>query len=922
MAIATIALAVAIFGAATASAVGITNFEAGTCTVENCTYSTAPGSFYTQSAGHPNFGVTDFSVGVENEDQVNHLKVELPPGLNVNPQATPQCSVEDFKADACPESTRVGKSEVGTVVAGFEPPPLPFNVYNLTPKEGEPALFGFHVKIELPLVPVISEFIFLETSIDWGGDYHESFFINNIEPFPPLKRNRLTFNGRAGGNFITLPSECNANSTSFLELVAASGAKAGPQPTTPPTSTAGCENVPFAPTVTANAGSVTDSSSPVTIALNVPQQSGAEEVNTSTVKSANVTVPGVGLNPATAPGLKFCPDANFPLQGEGAVTCPAESQIGTVAVEAPELPAGALQGEVYLASQKSRDPQSGQEYRIFVNAQSTKYDVAVRTEGRVKANPVTGQLTAELDELPQVFFSSATLTFGPTPKHAIPVLSSPNLCSQSATSSATPYSTNQSRNLAPTQVSLSNAPGGGACAKKPGERPFTPAVIAKPASTKAGAYTPYELTITRPEGQQELKGFNLTLPPGAIAKIAGVPYCEAPEYNAAAGRSGTEELKTSSCKAASQIGNATILSGTGATPLKIEGKAYLSGPFQGAPLSIVVLTPAVAGPFDLGTVVVHAPLAINPETAVVSTNAQIPDVFGGAKLDIRQVSVNLNRKEFTLNGTNCNKGATTGSILGGGENPADPSAWSSAGVNVGFQATGCEGLDFSPNLKVQLYGQTRRAKHPRLTATLTTKEGQANVASASLALPKSIFLDQRSLGTVCTRPQFAANQCPARSKYGYARAWTPLLANPVEGSVYLRSSNNKLPDLVADLKGQVGVVLDGRIDSFKGGIRTTFGSVPDVPVSKFELRLPGGKHGLLQASKNLCEGPVKGIINLIGQNGKTANRHAKIQTPCKGRHPKKHKGKKGKKHAKKSKGKADGKHKGGGGKKHKGGKKK
>jgi hypothetical protein len=217
-------------------------------------------------------------------------------------------------------------------------------------------------------------------------------------------------------------------------------------------------------------------------------------------------------------------------------------------------------------------------------------------------------------------------------------------------------------------------------------------------------------------------------------------------------------------------------------------------------------------------------------------------------------------------------------------------------VNVPIQNAGCEELAFSPGLKVRLFGQTHRAKHPKLRATLTTKEGQANTALASVALPHAIFLDQSSLATICTRPQFAAGQCPAKSRYGFARAWTPLLSHPVEGPVYLRSSNNTLPDMVADLKGQVSIVLDGRIDSFKGGIRTTFASVPDLPVSKFVLTLPGGKHGLLQASTNLCAKPVKGIIRLVGQNGKKVSRHPRIQTPCKGKHKKKHK------HGKKSKG--------------------
>jgi hypothetical protein len=497
-------------------------------------------------------------------------------------------------------------------------------------------------------------------------------------------------------------------------------------------------------------------------------------------------------------------------------------------------------------------------------------------------------LSAEFTELPQVGFSSATLTFGPTEKHAIPVLSSPPLCSQTATSSAVPYSTGATAQTPPTELKLTQAPGGGPCAKSMAERPFTPGVSAKPVSAKAAEYTPFQLKITRNEGQQEIKGFDLTLPPGATANISNLPYCEPREYNRAAGRSGVEELKSRSCNRKSEIGVATIEAGTGPTPLKIEGRVYLSGPFDGAPLSAVVITPAVAGPFDLGNVVVHAPLDLNPESGQIEASAQIPDVFGGAKLDIRSILVNLKRKEFTLNGTNCNKNATTGSIAGGGADPTNSSAWSQAKVDVPFQGQGCEDLAFKPGLKVRLFGQTRRAKHPKLKATLTTKEGQANTALASVALPHAIFLDQSSLGTVCTRPQFAAGQCPARSRYGYARAWTPLLAHPVEGPVYLRSSNHTLPDMVADLRGQVSIVLDGRIDSFKGGIRTTFANVPDLPVSKFVLTLPGGKHGLLQASTNLCAKPVRGIIRLVGQNGKKVRRHPRIQTPCKRKHRKHH----------------------------------
>ena len=923
-----LALLAAAFGASSASAITIEKWQAGTCATNTeptpeCTYESPASSMYTQSAGHPNFGITDFTVGgTSGTNRTKRVHVELPKGLNVNPQAVPQCPVATFKADACPAASEVGTSYVTTeapIIGGVGP--LPFAVYDLVPNEGEPALFGFHVTT--PLIPAVSEFTYLETQIEWAGDFHESFSINNIEAFPPLLRDRLVFNGRAGnGSFLTLPSPCNGDATTFLTLESSAGEVTPNTPATPPVPISGCASVPFKPTVTASASGPTDSAVPVAVSLNLPQHSGGGELNTSTVRTANVTLPAyTGLNPATAPGLKFCPDNAFPLKSRVPISCPAESQVGTVAIEAPELPAGSLKGPVYLATQKSREPLSGQEYRVFFNAESAKYGVQVRVEGRIKANPTTGQITGEFSELPQVAFSSASLTFGAQAKHAIPVLSSPPLCTNTATSSAIPYSTGALTPTPATELKLTQAPGGTPCAKTMAERPFKPGFAAKPGTSKVATYTPYTLTISRPEGQQEIKGFNITLPPGATAKLAGIPYCTPKEYESALNRSGAEQNKASACSAKSEIGVATIQAGTGPSPLSINGKVYLSGPYKGAPLSVVVITPAVAGPFDLGNVVVRAPLALNPETGQASTSAEIPDVFGGVKLDIRSIVVNLNKKEFTLNGTGCEASATTGNVRGGGADPTNPAAWSTVNVSAAFQSAGCNELAFSPNLKLRLFGQTRRAQHPKLRATLITKAGQANTKLASVALPHAIFLDQSSLGTVCTRPQFAAEQCPKKSVYGYARAWSPLLANPIEGQVVLRSSNNTLPDMVAHLKGQVNVDLDGRIDSFKGGIRTTFASIPDLPVSKFVLTLPGGKRGLLQASTDLCAKPVKGIIRLQGQNGKKSNRHVRIQTPCghkkkKGKKAKKHKGSGGKKKS------GGGKKKSGGGKKSSGGNKK
>jgi hypothetical protein len=900
-----VALLVAAFGASSASgAFGVKpgSWEAGTCKTDTpeCTYASPSSQFYTQAAGHPNVGLTNFAFNTNGlgipEGAVRNVRVDLPEGLNVNPQAVPQCPKATFEeSPAKCAGSEVGVSEVTAFkLLEILPVKLTPTVYNLVPDQGHPALFGFHVEVPL----LVNANVYLQADIEWAGDYHEGFSIYEIPSSAPLTQNRLVFNGQSGGNFLTMASPCNGPITSTLSVESYEGATEGPLHTTPPAPISGCGAVPFKPAVNAVANGPTDSSVPVSVTLDIPQHSGATELNSSTVKTANVTLPAyTGLNPATAPGLKFCPDSAFPLKSKAAISCPAESQIGTIAIEAPELPPGSLSGPVYLATQKSRDPLSGQEYRVFFNAESARYGVQVREEGRIKANPTTGQITGEFSELPQVAFSSATLTFGPQAKHAIPVLSSPPLCTNTSTSSAVPYSTGATTPTATTELKLTQAPGGAPCAKTMAERPFKPGFTANPGTPKALTYTPYKLTITRNEGQQEIKGFNITLPPGATAKLAGIPYCQPKEYEVALKKSGAEQEKNSACNAKSEIGVATIQAGTGSKPLSIDGTVYLAGPYKGAPLSVVVITPAVAGPFDLGNVVVRAPLSLDPETGQASTSAEIPDVFGGVKLDIRSITVNLNRKEFTLNGTNCEKSAVAGNVRGGGADPTNPAAWSTVNVSDPFEGEGCQGLAFKPKLKLRLFGQTHRAQHPKLKATLITKEGQANTKLASVALPHAIFLDQSSLGTVCTRPQFAAEQCPKRSVYGFARAWSPLLSNPLEGQVVLRSSNNTLPDMVAHLQGQVNIDLDGKIDSFKGGIRTTFANIPDLPVSKFVLTLPGGKHGLLQASTNLCAKPVKGIIRLKGQNGKKVHSHPRIQTPCgkkKGKKAKKHKGSGGK----------------------------
>jgi hypothetical protein len=419
---------------------------------------------------------------------------------------------------------------------------------------------------------------------------------------------------------------------------------------------------------------------------------------------------------------------------------------------------------------------------------------------------------------------------------------------------------------------LSTVPGGGTCPTTLAARKFAPAYTAKSDSTKAGKYSPFRVNIGRPDGQQELKAVNVTLPKGLTGNLSGIPYCSEDALNAAAANPGAVEKAKPSCSSESAIGSASTVAGTGAKAVTLGGTAYLAGPYKGAPLSMAVITPSVSGPFDLGTVVVRVALNVDPRTAQVNAVSDaIPDVFGGVKLDLRSIDVNVDRTKFMLNPTNCAAQATSGSINGGGADPANTAAWSSYAVSAPFQATQCNKLGFKPKLHTRLYakGNTSRAKHPKLRAILETRNGDANVLRNALSLPHALFLDQGNIKTVCTRPQLASRTCPKGAVYGHAEAKSPLLSKKLKGPVYLVSSSHELPDLVADLRGQVNIQLYGVISSKHGGIKTVFNNAPDVPVKKFILRMEGGKkHGLLVNSRNLCQGKLSSVLNIKGQNGK------------------------------------------------------
>jgi len=527
--------------------------------------------------------------------------------------------------------------------------------------------------------------------------------------------------------------------------------------------------------------------------------------------------------------------------------CPDAAKIGTAEIDVPALPR-VLHGSIY-----QRTPEPGHLFRIWLV--SDELGLHLKVSGDIHLDPSSGQITSLFLDNPQAPVRSFELHFKSGPRAP---LATPGSCGvyqshyELAPWSGAPAVLGES----PMTIDQGCDTGG-----------FSPQLSAGTADPTAGAYSPFVLTLHRQSGEQNVASLDVSMPPGLLAKLAGVAVC------------GEAGAMVGDCPAASQVGATAVASGPGSSPLWIPqpGKdptaVYLSGPYKGAPYSLTVKVPAQAGPFDLGTVITRAGIYVDPETTEVTVKSDpLPQILEGVPITYRTIHVEVNRPSFTLNPTSCapmSVRARVASVAGVVANPSSP-----------FRVGSCASLPFKPRLSLLLKGSTKRSAHPALRAELRAAAGDANIAKAVVGLPHSEFLAQEHIRTICTRVQFAASTCPAGSVYGHARAISPLLDQPLEGPVYLRSSSNLLPDLVADLRGAIHVVLVGRIDSVNGGIRTSFDMVPDAPVSKFVLSMEGGKKGLLVNSRNLCASVDRASVSLVAQSGKAIRQRPTLRASC------------------------------------------
>ena len=422
---------------------------------------------------------------------------------------------------------------------------------------------------------------------------------------------------------------------------------------------------------------------------------------------------------------------------------------------------------------------------------------------------------------------------------------------------------------------LSSGPHGTECPSQ--IRPFNPSLVAGTSNPTAGAYSSFILKLNREDGDQYLGKLNFTMPPGLTANLHGVSNCPEADILKAADTLGKVEEAQPSCPTSSEIGTTNVAAGPGSHPFHAVGKIYLSGPFQGAPLSLAAITPALAGPYDYGTVVVRVGIHIDPTDAhVIADSETVPEIIGGIPLRLREIEVNIDRSNFMINPTNCSPFAVASEGIGNEGTAASFSSY--------FHADNCAALGFEPKMSItQLGGHkaTARGKVPSLRFDLNTTPGDANLKSVTVTLPRAFEIDQEHLGNLCDKAELAADQCKGKAAIGIVKDETPLLEHPLEGVAYAVSGYGVLPHVAFILGGQVTVMPEGESTTVAGGrLKTVIPTVPDVPIGHFRLTLYGGRQGYLANTQSLCGSPIVSSVQINGQNGKTVNEQVKAKTAC------------------------------------------
>ncbi len=848
------------------------------------------------AGAHPDLH-THFKLGgVGSAEVAKNVIFNAPQGVFGNPAVLTRCSALDFALQQCPSNAQAG---VITLHANYEGNPNYLlgtaPIYAVEASSDEAARFAF-------VVPVINIPIAIPVTVRSASDYGLRFSVSGITQTVPLSETDLSFWGfpansvhdperfpkGSPGN----PAGCSelADTSCIAEPVRASipqrpftgnpSVCGVPMPTTLDVETyqrpgvlthaessypeiTNCESQTFQPVAQARLTTgEADSPSGLDLEFTIPQAQ-TQATSPSQLKKGELIFPaGLTINPDAADGQSACTGAQAGFGTEGSGDCPDNAKVGTVTIKSESLP-GDLTGSIYLGQ-----PLPGNQYRLFLLADG--FGIHAKLLGKLLPDPQTGQLRTEFDGLPQLPFEKFEMHLFASDRG---ILATPAQCAVYAVDTHLfPWNTAQPDQNSQFGVSVTSGPNGKPCPA--GTRPFNPKLEAGTSNSKAGSFSDFTLKLDREDGDQYLRDLGFTMPPGLLGSLRGISYCPEAAIASASQKLGRTELAIPSCPASSQVGSANVAAGPGSHPFHALGRMFMAGPFKGAPLSLVAITPALAGPYDYGTVVVRVAVNVDPLDAhVTAVSDTVPLILGGIPLRLRSIQVNLTRPNFILNPTNCAPMAVGSQGTG---DQGTTTAFSSY-----FQAANCATLPFKPQMAVRyLSGGKARAKNPSMSFELKTRPGDANIKSVAVTLSKAFAIDQRHLGNLCSEAELAQSKCAGRAAIGTATTNTPLLDQPLAGPVYAVSGRGGLPRLAFVLNGQVPLVPRAKSSSVKGALKTVVPTVPDAPIGDFKLTLFGAKQGYLINTRGLCAHPVVSKVEYTAQNGKQLSQNVKAKAPC------------------------------------------
>jgi hypothetical protein len=821
---------------------GISSFSSSTSTSQAGAHADFTTSFAlnTDAAGNP-------------VDQVKDVQFKLPVGIAGNPQAIPRCTPYEFSTFSCLPSTQVGVLVPTFVLPGSGPVSGSIPVFNLTPSPGHAATFGVSLLIVTILIQVdvskdgtgaltatlsdLSTLLSLQASTLtlWGvpaDPSHEALRSNQLGSSGPQPA------GVAPAAFMTNPTDCSDGP--LTSVVRADSWQNPGQFVTRATTQSeptGCERLQMSPTISVTPDTTqVDTPAGYTIEVANPLNEEPYSLATPDLRSVSVTLPlGASLSPSAANGLAACSDAQFVAEN-----CPSAAKIGTASVASP-IAHTQLNGWVYLGA-----PTPSETYRIFLTASGS--NVTIDLTGHLQPNPATGQLTATFDQNPQLPLSDLQLSFYGGP---LAVLANPAMCGPATTTSQIASYAGQIASLSSTFVVDADGRGG-ACPTMP---PFSPSFSAGTTLPLAGGFSPFVITISRDDAQQELSVIAAQLPAGLSAMLSRAVPCTEPAAERAM------------CPVASQIGTVTVAAGAGSEPLYTNGSVYLTGPDKGAPFGLLLVVPANAGPFSFGPIIVRATVQVSPtDLHLTIASDPMPSVLNGIPLRLRLVNITLNRTGFIINPTDCAPQTLSGMI--------GSTQGTNALVSTPFEVNGCAGLSLASKLTASTRARASSGGDgASLDVSVINPLGaSANIRSVTLYLPARLRPRLSTIQHACPGASFAADPrtCPASSLVGSVMVSTPVLASPLSGPIYLVARGGvQYPHLVMVPQGDgIRAELDGTLNiSSDGVIRAAFRTLPDVPINSLHLSLPRGPHSMLGATASLCSKRLGVPYALTGQNG-------------------------------------------------------